>query len=184
MVNERLVVENMPLALKVASKWFNSFEGYYTREDIISESYLALVRASLVYNEDKGKFSPYAWYYIQSQLDGLYTKIKRMKENTISTEFVLSESKDGDSMRLIDILESKETYYEKFYDGEVEAITEAISKLNRRDQEILVAYYFEGIKKKDIAAMMGITPIWVSNLFKKAEKNLKALLGDKVCLIG
>ena len=45
--NKKLMEENMGLAVSVANKWINSFEGYYTKEDLYNESFLALARATL-----------------------------------------------------------------------------------------------------------------------------------------
>lgn len=178
--NKKLMEENMGLAVTVANKWINSFEGYYTKEDLYNESFLALARATLVYKEDKGNFSPYCWFYIQSYLEHLYRKIKKMKLYNISMEQEIAENNNGQTFKIADIVKKKETYYEKFYDGEIEAITEAISKLKRKDQELIVAHYFEGFKKKEVAEMLGISSVWASNLYKKAERNLRILLVGEI----
>ena len=102
-----------------------------------------------------------------------------MKLHNISMEQEIAEN-NGQTFKIADIVKKKETYYEKFYDGEIEAITEAISKLKRKDQELIVAHYFEGFKKKEVAEMLGISSVWVSSLYKKAERNLRILLVGKI----
>ena len=70
-VKER-VVEHLKLAQIIAAKYFN-IPGA-SREEVLSEARMALVKASMAYQEDKGPFIPFAGTVIRNALNSLFKK--------------------------------------------------------------------------------------------------------------
>jgi len=54
-----------------------------------------------------------------------------------------------------------------------EIITEAIGKLNEKEKLVISLYYFEGLKLKEVAALMDLTASRISQIHSKALMKLK-----------
>ena len=70
-VKER-VVEHLKLAQIIAAKYFN-IQGA-SQEEVLSEARMALVKASMAYQEAKGPFAPFAGAAIRNALNSLFNK--------------------------------------------------------------------------------------------------------------
>jgi len=67
-----LVINHLELAKKIAAKYFN-IRGM-TREEVLSEANLALIRAAKSFDPTKGVFAPYAYIVIKNTLNSLFVK--------------------------------------------------------------------------------------------------------------
>lgn len=70
-VKER-VIQHLKLAQIIAAKYFN-IQGV-SREEVLSEAQLALVKAAMAYREEKGPFAPFAGVAIRNALNSLFNK--------------------------------------------------------------------------------------------------------------
>ena len=70
-VKER-VIQHIKLAQIIASKYFN-IQGI-SREEVLSEAQMALVKAAMAYREEKGPFAPFAGTVIRNALNSLFNK--------------------------------------------------------------------------------------------------------------
>lgn len=59
---------------------------------------------------------------------------------------------------------------------EVMAIRDAVGLLNKREQEVIFRYYWEGLSALEIADLLGCRPATVWAALSRARKRLRALL--------
>ena len=85
---EELFNENIGLVYKVINDKFKDFKSTGHHDDIISEGYVSLLRATDNFDVNKGcKFSTFAYMCIYSAINQyIYTKIYQMKKTTKYTE--------------------------------------------------------------------------------------------------
>ena len=181
MNREEFIIENMPLVPFIVNKYFknNTLMAY---EDKIGYGNIGLIKAVDRYNEDKGKFSTYAFFIIRAEI------IKAIRDKTgrigsrydrnngtaeIPTPFSFYEN-------IINKETDKDVVYEipveSFEDDKINKIiiNSVLSKFNSEYKNIFYKHYFEGKTSNRIAKEIGKSQPTVSrrlNVIKKEIKN-------------
>jgi RNA polymerase sigma factor for flagellar operon FliA len=185
------VEDYIPLVKKIASSIYKRLPDYSEVEfdDLVGAGYVGLMEAKQHFDENKKtSFGTYASILIRGRiLDYLRTLDVRTKEEkdegvnrrkTLSIEEFISESIKEDRLSFLgtddenpfDRLEKKEL---------MEIVARAIdSVLNDSEKMVLSLFFKEGLKQKEIADIMSITPARVTQIKKAALKKIRGFLKD------
>ena len=196
---DKLILENLSLVKKVASKiYYRLPKGDIEFDDLVNVGVIGLMKAIERYNEDKAKFSTYAYIKIRGEiLDYLRSldivprtvrdKIKKEKpiedgrsvplSNTaimVSIEKALSSD---DNLKIVDTLvSSRETPEEEVIkDDQKEKLLQAIQCLNDKEKKVLQMMYFEEKDLKSVAKEINVSVSRVSQIKAEAIKKLKKI---------
>ena len=116
----------------------------------------------------------------------LGTSIKKIKEvidierrkQTISLDQIISSSND-ESLSLFDKIADDNHYnLEKFQEDKI-LIRDAIKKLDKKLQDVIILNYFEDLSQTQISIELGISQMQVSRRLKKALQMLLQILSEK-----
>jgi RNA polymerase sigma factor for flagellar operon FliA len=158
-------------------------------EDLVGAGYVGLMEARQHFDESKKtSFGTYASILIRGRiLDYLRTLDVRTKEEkdegvnkrkTLSIEEFISESIKEDRLSFLGT--DDENPFDKLEKKElIEIVARAIdSVLNDSEKMVLSLFFKEGLKQKEIANIMNITPARVTQIKKAALKKIRGFLKD------
>lgn len=173
--NLRLVVH---VAKKYATQWSDS-------DDLISIGAIGLMKAVSTYDYEKGhRFATYAAKCVQNEIL-MYLRSLKKTQNEISLDEQIGSDKDGNSISLIDILESdqEETVEQVDFKMRVKELYGKIEgNLTSREKKIIgMRYGLSGAKEKtqkEVAKELNISRSYVSRIEKKAVEKLRANMKD------
>lgn len=172
-----LIEHNMRLVAHLVKK-YNS--GGRDMEDLISIGTIGLIKAVNTFNIDKNnRLSCYASACIENEIRMLFRSEKKLGKECSLYE-PLGTDAEGNSIRLVDILEAEEKDIPERLD--LEADTKKLyyymkQNLTRREQEILILRYgllgSREYTQREIARKLGISRSYVSRIEKKALEKLR-----------
>ena len=175
----KLIEHNLRLVVFLSKKYDNTGTDL---EDLVSIGTIGLIKAVNTYRLDKNiKLATYASRCIDNEILMYLRKIKR-KKGEVSFEDSLSYDSDGNELHLEDVLGTEKDIVTKGLDEELnrKIMLEEISKLNKRDKEIIELRYGLNDKKeltqKDVAKLLGISQSYISRIEKKVIKKLKSII--------
>jgi RNA polymerase sigma factor for flagellar operon FliA len=197
---KELVLEHLPLVKKVASKIYKRIpEGAVEFEELVNTGVIGLIKAIDRYDENKAKFSTYAYIKIRGEILDYLRKLdflpRTLREKVKSGEldalkeeiaaFVSLEEKlfaDSDRFTVKDILSSSDrSPEEEVILAELrQKLAEAISKLPEKEQLVLQLIFVEELDLRSISEILGVSVSRVSQLKSSAIKRLKNLISDSV----
>ncbi len=167
--NMRLVVH---IVKKYSTQWGDS-------DDLISIGAIGLIKAVTTFDADKAsRFATYAAKCVQNEIL-MYLRSSKKMSNEVSIDEPIGHDKEGNSISLIDVLESGE--------GDVYETVETkikVAELKEKMKEILtereldivrMRYGLNGEKEKtqkEIANELGISRSYVSRIEKKALEKI------------
>ena len=101
------------------------------------------------------------------------------REKYYNRKFV---SFDSEMAQTLDLIEDTSMSNEEKYEMDLnnEAIKEAISKLNLRQQEIVRLLYWEGKSQKDLCEIYGVKKQAISDAVKRIQNTLRKILNKKI----
>jgi len=200
----KIIQENLNLVKKVASKIYYRLPDIgIDFDDLFQVGVIGLIKALENYNEDKGKFSTYAYIRIRGEiLDFLkqqniypntekdYITVERAEPEDeelpyTKTGLVLSLNKviseEDDSISLIDTLVSNSKTPEEEY-----ALKEMIEKisyvienhLDENERKVIYYLYFEEKEPKEIQEILGVSLGRISQIKSKALEKIKKIMYD------
>lgn len=173
-----LIERNMRLVAHLVKKYHAADRDM---EDLISVGTIGLIKAVNTFNTEKNnRLAAYASKCVENELLMLFrSEKKRTKESSLYEP--LGTDSEGNSIRLLDILEcEEEDILERV---ELEEKTGKLYNLMRnllsnREREIICLRYgllgTREVTQREIADSMGISRSYVSRLEKKALKKLRA----------
>ncbi len=171
-----LIEHNLRLVVFLAKKYENTGVDL---EDLVSIGTIGLIKGINTYKSDKNiKLATYASRCIDNEILMFLRKNKKRKSE-ISFEDSLSYDSEGNELHLEDILGTEEDVVTSGLERETEKnlLHDEISKLNKRDKEIMVMRYGlfgnEAMTQKDVADTLGISQSYISRIEKKIIKKLK-----------
>ena len=174
----KLIEHNLRLVVFLSKKYESTG---IDLEDLVSIGTIGLIKGVNTYKLDKNiKLATYASRCIDNEILMYLRKYKRRK-GEVSFEDSLSFDAEGNELHLEDILGTDDDIVTKDLVHEVEKklLYEEISKLNKRDKEIMVLRYGlydnEELTQKDVASLLGISQSYISRIEKKVIKRLKYL---------
>lgn len=172
---EKLIIDNERLAHYIANKYYEK-NSKYDYEDFYGLARVGLIKAALVYNPKKGKFSTIAVKCMRNEILMFFRKVKNKEE--ASLEEVIHTNKDGSDIRLEELIYDKKTDLSNYADyiNNDNAFEEIISyiisdKDTKKRNRIL--YILSGMKQREIAEKMKISQPQVSRIGKKFIKDAK-----------
>ena len=171
----KLIEHNMRLVAHVAKKYYSPNED---TEDLLSIGTIGLVKAVDTYNAQKGyKLATYAARCIDNELL-MYFRGKKKQSKDISLFEPIGRDKEGNQIRLYDVLEQDSVDIAEEMDKErcIQRLSTLMwSVLNKREQDILCKRYGIGQEnhytQKQIAGQLGISRSYVSRIEKRALEN-------------
>ena len=176
----KLIEHNMRLVAHVAKKYYRPNED---TEDLLSMGTIGLVKAVDTYNAQKGyKLATYAARCIDNELL-MYFRGKKKQSKDISLFEPIGRDKEGNQIRLYDVLEQDSVDIAEEMDKErcIQRLSTLMwSVLNKREQDILCKRYGIGQEnhytQKQIAGQLGISRSYVSRIEKRALEKLRYAL--------
>ncbi len=196
---DRLILENLPLVKKVASKiYYRLPKGDIEFDDLVNVGVIGLIKAIERYDKDKAKFSTYAYIKIRGEiLDYLRSLdiVPRTIRDKIKKEPPIEEGKpvplsntavmvsiekalsSDESLKIVDTLVSDKNTPEEevIKEDQKEKLLEAIELLNEKEKKVLQMLYFEEKDLKTVAQELDISVSRVSQIKHEAIKKLKNL---------
>lgn len=175
-----LVECNMRLVAHIAKKYHSSDKDF---DDIISIGTIGLIKAINTFDPSKGnRLVTYASKCIENEIL-MYFRSEKKKSREVSLYEPLGTDKDGNSISLLDIIESDSKDMLSEY-----ATNEQLFWLFKNIEKLLTPFEFNIIKKRyglfgekettqrEIAAELGISRSYVSRIEKKCLEKLKKAL--------
>ena len=172
-----LIERNMRLVAHIAKKYQNMEE---EMDDLISIGSIGLIKAVSTFKNEKGnRLGTYAARCIENELL-MYCRSKKKTARDISLYEPIGTDKEGNQIRLVDVVESPETEL-----WERVVLKKNISQLyaflplvlTEREQMIICRRYglynTKPSTQREIAAMLHISRSYVSRIEKKALEKLR-----------
>lgn len=178
-----LIEHNLRLVVYIAKKFENTGVGL---EDLTSIGTIGLIKAIHTYKKDKNiKLATYASRCIENEIL-MYIRKSCNRRFEISMDEPLNTDWDGNELLLSDVLGTEEDSVYKSIEASEDSkiISEAISKLNNREQLIIKLRFgldgHEEKTQKEVADMLGISQSYISRLEKKIIKRLRKEIETKI----
>lgn len=174
--NEKLIEHNLRLVAYIAKKFENTGIEF---EDLISTGAIGLIKAVRTFKIDKNiRLATYASRCIENEILMQLRKTSKIK-NDVSLDKPLCEDCEGNELVLSDILPSDDDVeniaVEKPSDKKI--INDLISKLNKREQEIMILRYGlmgqDELTQREVADKLGISQSYISRLEKRILSDMK-----------
>ena len=179
----KLIEHNLRLVAHIVKKFD---QGSFDQDDLISIGTIVLIKGVDSYNKDKNiKLTTYVAKCIENEILMFYRSSKKY-QNTVSLNDSIGYDKDGNKITLIDVLKDdrKSLDDEVYLRENIALVSKYLSKLNKREKEIIVKRYGLNNRKemtqKDIAKELKISRSYVSRIEKRAiSKILKDFIKNK-----
>ena len=178
-----LVERNLRLVVYIAKKFENTGIGL---EDLVSIGTIGLIKAANTFRADKNiKLATYASRCIENEILMYIRKTGNIRSE-ISFDEPLNVDCDGNELLISDVVSSEEDSVSRRIEDaeEKKIITDAVSKLDSREREIVEMRFGLGGKKeytqKQVADMLGISQSYISRLEKRIIERLRAEIAGKL----
>lgn len=168
---EKLILNLKPLVISSINKYCNVKENY---DDLIQEGYEVIIKCIKDYDDSRGV---YLLGYIKTTLKYYY--LNRLKVINKNKAISLNQPiVDSEGTELIDIIEDKDVdiLRDIILDENIKLTRTSISKLSRRQQQVILLYYFDNISQVEISNILNISYRTVVNTKKNALVKLKNIL--------
>lgn len=172
----KLIEHNLRLVVFLSKKYENTGVDL---EDLVSIGTIGLIKGVNTYKLDKNiKLATYASRCIDNEILMFLRKNKRRK-GEISFEDSLSYDSEGNELHLEDILGTSDDVVTRPLEEEIEKkiLYEELTKLNKRDREIISFRYGllgkKEMTQKEVADALGISQSYISRIEKKVINKLK-----------
>lgn len=183
----KLAEENFNIIHYVAKSFSNTGLGH---DELVSIGSVGFVKALNTYTEKKGaKFSTYAVVCVRNEILHFLRKEKKHVDNTVLSGNTVYSDGEGGVLTIEDTL-SNEMNDEAFVEDvillneDIEILMNAIRKLPKRDQFIIINRYGIGGRKvmtqEEIGKTLGMSQANVSKLEQNIIKELNSLLKGKI----
>lgn len=167
----RLFEEHIKLMRFVINKYYGLFllEYPYLKEDLLQEGAIGMWKATKYYDEERGSFSTIARVCILGQLSKFLNRyVKKHYRNDIdSIEKSIYKKNDGEELKIKDFLRI-DSNIENIYE-----IEDFIKRSDIEDIQTIVELKKRGYTQKEIAEMMKINRVTISNRIKKLKETME-----------
>lgn len=174
---EVLIERNMRLVAHIAKKYQNAEEDM---EELISIGTIGLIKAVNTFQNNRGsRLGTYAARCIENELL-MYFRSRKKLSREVSLYEPIGTDKEGNQIRLLDIVESTEPELPdtvEFRKNFIRLYQLFPKVLNRREQYILChrygLYNSMPLTQREIAATLGISRSYVSRIEKRAIEKMR-----------
>ena len=175
----KLIEHNLRLVVFLAKKFDNTS---FDLEDLVSIGTIGLIKGVKTYKLDKNiKLATYVSRCISNEILMFLRKNKRTITE-VSLEDTLNYDNEGNALSLEDVLGTEIDIVDKDFQSknDKELLEKEISKLPKRDKEIMIMRYGlynqKDYTQKEIADKLNISQSYISRIEKKVIKRIKYLL--------
>ncbi|MBR2385511.1 MAG: RNA polymerase sporulation sigma factor SigE [Clostridia bacterium] len=175
-IKDDLIEHNLRLVVYIARRFENTGVDL---DDLISVGTIGLIKAVNSFNAEKNiKLATYASRCIENEILMHLRRTVKIKSE-VSFDEPLNTDADGNELLLSDVMGTDgDVVYKKIENGvEAELLGQALSKLNKREREIMELRYGlcgdEEFTQREVADMLGISQSYISRLEKKIISRLK-----------
>ena len=175
----KLIEHNLRLVVFLAKKFDNTT---FDLEDLVSIGTIGLIKGVKTYKLDKNiKLATYVSRCISNEILMFLRKNKRTITE-VSLEDTLNYDNEGNALSLEDVLGTEIDIVDKDFQSknDKELLEKEISKLPKRDREIMIMRYGlynqKDYTQKEIADKLNISQSYISRIEKKVIKRIKYLL--------
>ena len=175
----KLIEHNLRLVVFLAKKFDNTT---FDLEDLVSIGTIGLIKGVKTYKLDKNiKLATYVSRCISNEILMFLRKNKRTITE-VSLEDTLNYDNEGNALSLEDVLGTEIDIVDKDFQSknDRELLEKEISKLPKRDKEIMIMRYGlynqKDYTQKEIADKLNISQSYISRIEKKVIKRIKYLL--------
>ena len=179
---ELLIVHNLRLVAHIAKKYQKSARD---REDLISIGTIGLIKAVSTFSESKGTLSAYAARCIENEILMSLRRERKLVE-TVSIEEPVGADKEGNELRLADLVCTEEDTIFEQVQGRLDAaiITETMRKVLTKRERVVLTLRFglsgdAPMPQREVANVLDISRSYVSRIEKKAVEKMRAALEVK-----
>ncbi len=173
---EKLIQHNLRLVVYIARKFESSG---MESEDLFSIGSVGLIKAIKTFKLDKNiRLATYASRCIENEILMQLRKFNKIK-STVSLEKPLHTDNEGNELCLEDILPAEGDVLDKEVNqsADKKIIYDILSKLNLREQEIIILRYGltgeDELTQKEVADKLRISQSYISRLEKKILKEMR-----------
>ena len=177
-----LIQRNLRLVVYIAKKFDNTG---VDNDDLVSIGTIGLIKAINTFDPGKNiKLATYASRCIENEIL-MYIRKSSNRLKEVSIDEPLNTDWDGNELLLSDVLGTDDDIVYKNIESveESKIISEAVSKLNNREQTIIKLRFGldggEEMTQKEVADLLGISQSYISRLEKKIIKRLKKEIESK-----
>lgn len=163
---------------KFIYKTIYPWRGMYEEEELKQVAMLGLWKAYLRYDVERGNaFLTYAGFAVGNEINYFHRQQKKHR-NVGSLFQVIAGGNNGDTLKLIDILEDNKDYEEEaLRNVYLSNLDEILNCVEVRDKNILLDYYLKGYTQKELAKKYGSPQSSISRTISKCLKILKKIRG-------
>ena len=172
---ERLIVHNLRLVAHIAKKYQKSHD----REDLISIGTIGLIKAVSTFSESKGALSAYAARCIENEILMSFRRDRKLVE-TVSIEEPVGADKEGNALKLADVLCTEEESIFETVQGRLDAErlnTVMRRALTGRERTVLTLRFgLNGrtpMRQREVANALNISRSYVSRIETRALVKMK-----------
>ena len=180
---DKLVEHNLRLVVYLAKKFENTG---IDMEDLISVGTIGLIKATNSFKPDKQiKLATYASRCIENEILMYLRKLSKRRAE-VSLDEPLNVDGEGNELLLADVIGTDVDMVYTHVENQVERelLTEGISRLSKREQQIIeMRFGLDGEEErtqKEVADLLGISQSYISRLEKKIISRLKKEIGKLV----
>ncbi|OPZ69025.1 MAG: RNA polymerase sigma-28 factor precursor [Firmicutes bacterium ADurb.Bin467] len=175
-----LIEHNLRLVAHIAKKYQNSA---LDSDDLVSVGSIGLIKAVNTFRPEAGKLTTYASRCIENEIL-MQLRANRKNRNTMLLDEPIGTDKDGNEIRLMDLLGTDKNAVSDQVEVSIESerAVRLISRvLDERERRVVELRYglTDGILKPqhEVARALGISRSYVSRIEKKALLKLRKALG-------
>lgn len=181
-VKEKLVLNHIYLADKIAAQMFAKLKNKYSLDELKSSAYLGLIDAAEKYEINNNKpFENFARKRIKGSIldevkDDKRYNVKRgvPHEQPIQSLNLSACKGEEKSIQFIDLVQDKEDYLsDLLVKNEIEKL---LMCLDYREKEIIMMYYFGNLTQQEISQLIGLKQPAISKIIKKAIEKIKGCI--------
>ncbi|MER0283478.1 sigma-70 family RNA polymerase sigma factor [Clostridioides difficile] len=155
----------------VINKYYNFFliDYPHLKEDLFQEAAIGMWKATKCYDEKRGKFSTIARICILGNLNKFLTRYakKHYRNDIDSIEKSIHRKRSGEEMKIKDSLEA-DSNIENIY-----VIEDFINRSDVKDIQTIIRFRKQGYTQEEIANIMKINRVVISNRIKKLRKKME-----------
>ncbi len=182
-VRTKLIEHNLRLVVYIAKKFESTG---IIMDDLVSIGTIGLIKAINTFSPDKNiKLATYASRCVENEIL-MYLRRYSKQKAEVSIDEPLKVDWDGNELMLSDVLGSDASVVYGDIEDEVdkEVLSEALSKLNDREKQIMDLRFGLGggkeFTQKEVADIMGISQSYISRLEKRILERLRKEILQKM----